>query len=298
MLTSQTRSAHHTDIFGHSWPMEASPEKFIDTLVAQVINTVDMNASPYALSPGYGNQSHLQLFGGSSLYLDNFIHHRDLRVVITSATIDTEKFARHFADAPVIEVSGRTFPVELRYRPPEDESLGERDLQMAVGLRALARLEQDRGRSDEVIALLDEACAIYAASENPRTLDAAQVLTVLAIELRDRKRYDDAAQRFRDRGAHVVVVVVEHDDRAGGLRAGHDVVRGEDLGEVATGDGFAMPAAGAVLAPARAGRDGHVAVMLVTAMAGCVDHHHAVRAGNRLGVNHQHPFARRLRVSK
>lgn len=47
----------------------------------------------------------------------------DLKVIITSATIDPEKFARHFADAegnpaPIIEVSGRTYPVEIRYRPP------------------------------------------------------------------------------------------------------------------------------------------------------------------------------------
>ncbi len=46
---------------------------------------------------------------------------RDLRVVITSATIDAERFARHFGSegrtAPVIEVSGRTYPVEVRYRP-------------------------------------------------------------------------------------------------------------------------------------------------------------------------------------
>ncbi|HEX5266627.1 MAG TPA: DEAD/DEAH box helicase, partial [Acidimicrobiales bacterium] len=40
----------------------------------------------------------------------------DLKVIITSATIDTARFARHF-DAPVVEVSGRTYPVELRYRP-------------------------------------------------------------------------------------------------------------------------------------------------------------------------------------
>ncbi|HJD68579.1 MAG TPA: DEAD/DEAH box helicase, partial [Corynebacterium kroppenstedtii] len=45
----------------------------------------------------------------------------DLKVIITSATIDPEKFARHFADeegnpAPIIEVSGRTYPVEIRYR--------------------------------------------------------------------------------------------------------------------------------------------------------------------------------------
>ncbi|MHB1739163.1 MAG: ATP-dependent RNA helicase HrpA [Actinomycetes bacterium] len=40
----------------------------------------------------------------------------DLKVVITSATIDPERFARHF-DAPVVEVTGRTYPVEIRYRP-------------------------------------------------------------------------------------------------------------------------------------------------------------------------------------
>ncbi len=47
---------------------------------------------------------------------------RDLKIIVTSATIDTERFAAHFADpagqpAPIIEVSGRTYPVELRYRP-------------------------------------------------------------------------------------------------------------------------------------------------------------------------------------
>jgi len=54
----------------------------------------------------------------------------DLRVVITSATIDPERFSAHFDSAPIIEVSGRTFPVEVRYRPleaGEDEGDVERD---------------------------------------------------------------------------------------------------------------------------------------------------------------------------
>jgi ATP-dependent helicase HrpA len=56
-------------------------------------------------------------------YLKSVLQKRsDLKVIITSATIDPEKFANHFCDskgkaAPIIEVSGRTFPVELRYRP-------------------------------------------------------------------------------------------------------------------------------------------------------------------------------------
>ncbi len=41
----------------------------------------------------------------------------DLKVIITSATIDPQRFSRHFGDAPVVEVSGRTYPVEIRYRP-------------------------------------------------------------------------------------------------------------------------------------------------------------------------------------
>jgi ATP-dependent helicase HrpA len=45
----------------------------------------------------------------------------DLKVIITSATIDPERFSRHFNQAPIIEVSGRTYPVEVRYRPIVDE---------------------------------------------------------------------------------------------------------------------------------------------------------------------------------
>ena len=47
---------------------------------------------------------------------------RDLKLIITSATIDPQRFSKHFSDAPIIEVSGRTYPVEVRYRPPEKDS--------------------------------------------------------------------------------------------------------------------------------------------------------------------------------
>src|SRR4051794_4454672 len=68
-------------------------------------------------------------------YLKRLLPRRpDLKLIITSATIDPDRFARHFADAqgrpaPVIEVSGRTHPVEVRYRPlvelPEEDAEGE-----------------------------------------------------------------------------------------------------------------------------------------------------------------------------
>ncbi|MEY9487687.1 ATP-dependent helicase HrpA [Streptomyces calvus] len=58
----------------------------------------------------------------------------DLKVVITSATIDPERFSRHFGDAPIIEVSGRTYPVEVRYRPllEEDSDDADRDQITAI----------------------------------------------------------------------------------------------------------------------------------------------------------------------
>ena len=45
----------------------------------------------------------------------------ELKVIITSATIDVESFSRHFNDAPVVEVEGRSYPVSVEYRPPEDD---------------------------------------------------------------------------------------------------------------------------------------------------------------------------------
>src|ERR671916_197291 len=66
-------------------------------------------------------------------YLTNLLPRRpDLKVIVTSATIDTERFAKHF-DAPVVEVSGRTYPVEIRYRPLGDEGSSGRDAPAASG---------------------------------------------------------------------------------------------------------------------------------------------------------------------
>ncbi len=66
-------------------------------------------------------------------YLKRLLPRRpDLKVIITSATIDPQRFARHFDGAPVIEVSGRTFPVEIRYRPYGVDSTDDRDQTQAI----------------------------------------------------------------------------------------------------------------------------------------------------------------------
>jgi ATP-dependent RNA helicase HrpA len=61
-------------------------------------------------------------------YLARILPRRpDLKLIITSATIDPLRFSRHFGDAPVVEVSGRTYPVEVRYRPFEEPEIDQTD---------------------------------------------------------------------------------------------------------------------------------------------------------------------------
>jgi ATP-dependent helicase HrpA len=61
-------------------------------------------------------------------YLRRLLPRRpDLKVIVTSATIEPERFAQHLGGAPIVEVSGRTYPVEVRYRPLEPEQAGGDD---------------------------------------------------------------------------------------------------------------------------------------------------------------------------
>lgn len=84
----------------------------------------------------------------------------DLKLVITSATIDTQRFADFFAGAPVVEVSGRTYPVEVRYRPltefEDDEgNVFEQDLPTAI-LHSLAELAQTDPFGDVLVFQVGE----------------------------------------------------------------------------------------------------------------------------------------------
>ncbi|MEO9198250.1 MAG: helicase-related protein, partial [Antricoccus sp.] len=79
-------------------------------------------------------------------YLKQLLPQRpDLKIIITSATIDLESFSRYFGGAPVLEVSGRTYPVEIRYRPivdPADPTTKERD-QIEAIIDAVRELESE-----------------------------------------------------------------------------------------------------------------------------------------------------------
>ena len=107
-------------------------------------------------------------------YLKQLLPRRpDLKLVITSATIDPGRFSRHFDDAPVIEVSGRTFPVEVRYRPvvdPDDpEADPDRDQTQAV-CDAVAELTRE-GPGDILVFLSGER----------EIRDTADALTMMSL---------------------------------------------------------------------------------------------------------------------
>jgi len=104
-------------------------------------------------------------------YLKQLVAQRpELKVVITSATIDAEKFARHFGGAPVIEVSGRLYPVDVRYRPvggdAEDTTREEEEQALADAVQELCR----EGPGDVLVFLPGER----------EIRDAADVLRRLA----------------------------------------------------------------------------------------------------------------------
>ena len=91
-------------------------------------------------------------------YLKTLLRKRpDLKLIVTSATIDTGRFAAHFDDAPVVSVEGRTFPVEVRYRPleGEGEQAGERTIGEGI-VAAVDEITSHQARGDILIFLPGE----------------------------------------------------------------------------------------------------------------------------------------------
>jgi ATP-dependent helicase HrpA len=81
---------------------------------------------------------------------------RDLKLIITSATLDAERFAKHFSGAPILQVSGRSYPVEVRYRTPQQNEEGElQDVPQAV-CGALDELSVGGLRGDVLVFLPGE----------------------------------------------------------------------------------------------------------------------------------------------
>src|SRR5690606_29198690 len=113
----------------------------------------------------------------------------ELRVIITSATIDPQRFAEFFGGAPVIEVSGRSYPVEVRYRPLAGEE-DEQELTLAQGVVAAAHELERTDRGDVLVFLPGEKQIREAAEALGRAkLHHTEVLPLYArLSTRDQER--------------------------------------------------------------------------------------------------------------
>ncbi|SDM03029.1 ATP-dependent RNA helicase HrpA [Microbacterium azadirachtae] len=150
-------------------------------------------------------------------YLHRILPERpDLKVIITSATIDPHSFAKHFADAegepaPVIEVSGRTYPVEIRYRPLVDDApASEHDAgdsgsgSPSTGRNSPALLRSARGKREAEPE--DEVTAIVRALQELDREERGDVLVFLPGEAEIRDAADAIRGAYRSQTAPVEVL--------------------------------------------------------------------------------------------
>ncbi|MCL1039148.1 ATP-dependent RNA helicase HrpA [Shewanella submarina] len=124
----------------------------------------------------------------------------DLKVIITSATIDVDRFSKHFNDAPVIEVSGRTYPVETRYRPLLQEN--DADLDLIDGIFSAVEELMAEGPGDILIFMNGEREIRDTAEQlNRRNYRNTEVLPLYA-----RLSYGEQSKVFQSHSGRRIVL--------------------------------------------------------------------------------------------
>ena len=135
-------------------------------------------------------------------YLKRLLVRRDdLKLIVTSATLDVERIAGHFNGAPVIEVKGRTFPVELRYRPLESPEEDADDLDLNRGIHNAIVELQEAGRGDCLMLLHGER-EIREASKSLRSLRDRFDIHALYVRLSSSEQ-----QRIFQRGCKIQIIL-------------------------------------------------------------------------------------------
>jgi len=129
----------------------------------------------------------------------------ELRLIITSATIDAERFGEHFgtddADAPVIQVEGRTYPVEVRYRPLEDEQGGTVNV-----YQALTNAVHELSGEGDILAFLPTERDIREAAKRLRADKMVQQQKLEVLPLYARLSTDQQNRIFKPGAARRVVL--------------------------------------------------------------------------------------------
>jgi len=127
---------------------------------------------------------------------------KDLKLIITSATIDTEKFAQAFDNAPIIEVSGRMYPVDVRYRPIEEEAEDEDETYVEAAVSAVDEIVRESVRGDVLVFMpteqdIRETCELLTGRGYAKT----EVMPLYArLSAADQRRV------FVGRGARKIIV--------------------------------------------------------------------------------------------
>ncbi len=124
-------------------------------------------------------------------YLKNLItQRRDLKIIITSATIDTQKFSAHFNDAPIIKVSGRTYPVTVQYQPPlQNGDNEEKDSLFDHCVNTTVELHRTHPKGDILIFLATEKEILECCKQLASKIANASVLPLFGrLSVGDQKK--------------------------------------------------------------------------------------------------------------
>ncbi|WP_299947052.1 ATP-dependent RNA helicase HrpA [uncultured Microbulbifer sp.] len=137
-------------------------------------------------------------------YLKTILPKRpDLKLIITSATIDLEKFSRHFDGAPIIEVSGRTYPVEMHYRPATDSDVDLNEQVLAVVEALLHEEKSSHRRGGDFLVFMSGEREIR---ECAKALRDAQIAQLEVLPLYARLSLAEQARVFHGHKGRRVVL--------------------------------------------------------------------------------------------
>ncbi len=128
---------------------------------------------------------------------------RDLKVIITSATIDTEKFSKAFDRAPVIEVSGRMYPVEVRYHPYDLKAADDDEpAHIETAIRALDKLQRESPFGDIIIFMPTEQDI----RETREAIEGRQYKNIVVLPLFARLSVAEQSKVFDSTSARKIII--------------------------------------------------------------------------------------------